>query len=96
MKHWLFVVMIGMFHPVLLLSDDDPEIVAAKFNRISNDTLADPQFLIPVGNAKMANVYMLHSRAVNLPFPLFVVNSIGEMFFVDTYMTYIEMEEYFA
>lgn len=96
MKHWLFVVMSGMFHPILLFSDDDPEIVAAKYASIRGDNLTDIKFLIPVGNPKMINTYMLHGRAINLPFPLFVVNSIGEMFFVDTYMTYIEMEEYFV
>lgn len=93
MKHWLFVVMSGMFHPVLLFSDNDPEVVATKFASVRGDKPADLKFLIPVGNSTMINTYMLHGRAINLPFPLFVVNSIGEMFFVDTYMTYLELEE---
>ncbi len=96
MKHWLFVVMSGMFHPILLFSDDDPKVVAVQYDYVRGDKPAELKFLIPVGNPKMINTYMLHGLAINLPFPFFVVNSIGEMFFVDTYMTYLEMEKYFA
>ena len=96
MKYWLYIVLSGILTPILVFNDDEEEVVAGRFLELTDENPTDYKIRLPVGNPKLVNVYMIHGRASELPFPFFVVNSNGDMFFVSSYMDYFEREEYFS
>lgn len=95
MKYWLYIVLSGIMTPILVFNDNEEKEVADRFLELTDENSTDYKIRVPVGNTKLVNAYVVYGRASELPFPFFVVNSSGDMLFVNSYIEYIEREEYF-